>query len=429
MRGLLVWTAGLLVVCSPALGAKAARPEAAALEPADRELVIREAYARLSRGTTESRGEAAFEVTSWRHLEAADFASTRWVDLVTLSGGETIDVNHEPAAQGPPGKVAFGLRWRREEVDTTELAELDGLDDVTVEAALAAARRHNGLTDEVVAITAYEVTASFAGKSRSYAAAALWFPGPTRSRAAVVFVDLVTEGVERALVEAAPQPAAGHSGLVSGTEPLSTCAAETIVDRDFWDSDVGRDGHRTGDHSARASVEWTCSCDIACTSRVSGQLFTTPTCNDWGLKYQFPGGVFTVHKMAYDYKFPSNVVYNATTTGASSKGGFLCAMQVCPYGICNLTVSVGVTPAGPTFSVGYSTNPVNPSWARSHEFAITCPRCEPYTPPAGDDPEIYDDYWYDTGGGGGYYRVPNGNGTYSCCWMSSPGSPCNWMPC
>jgi hypothetical protein len=408
------WICTLIMIAaqSPLL---AERPQRTDITPRDRESVVIEAYARLSRRAPASGRETpTFSVSSFRHIDPSEFSRVKFVDVVSLPTGAVIDVvSADSPGEGRGAPRGYRVKWRLPDTDLGGLAEHEELDSVTLEAALARAKDTNGWTNDVVAITQYEVVASFEGRSRRYMAAVLWHETVAGAIPLFVFVDLVTDGIEKTLADREPARAVpadfSNEKLLVGPNAVTYCSDATVIERATgWAGKSGTDGHYSGSHVAKASVEWTCTCDSACTSRVSGRIYSS-TCNDSGIKYQFPGGVFTVHKMAEDHNFPNNVAFNANVVGAESRGGYICAMQVCPYGICNLTVGVSISMSGPTFTVSYNSNPTFPSWKATQDFGIKCPACAELA--GGEIPPIeHDSEWSGGGGLGG-----SGGGTGCSC--------------
>jgi hypothetical protein len=379
------------------------------IAPEQRQLVIKEAYASLARLAAAGGDTLGFKLESFRTVEPSQFSSVLWLDLVSMPGGDMLDVaREEKQFNGRTDAVIYRPQWSLDGEDFLTTPEGLSLFDKTVGDILAELVPTRPDMATVKAVTSYRVTAHYRGKSRSYDAAVLWLaPRPGR-RATLYFIDNITQGVEEAVRERPIQPRPRSLGPVQKT---ATCESASSVRR-FNRSLTGTNGHiGSGYHKAQATVDFECTCETSCVATCEPS-FAVQYCDDVG--------AFTsdaCHKMATNAKLSTTGVSDGRSGGPGCAAGFGCIERACLYCLCGLGVEVEVN----AMTVQFSSSG-GPDWEGNLEFSWQCPSCQ--QPAGGSDPgPLYETPDPGTGGGGGggprgccawqttcYYQ----NGVYTC---------------
>jgi hypothetical protein len=405
MRKRSIAVALLTVLVASGASAGAKRP-GRDISPADRELIIRQAYANLAEHVAAGGAPIAFKVESFRTFEAADLATVQWLDLVTMPGGDMLDMAREQRDwNGEPIAVAYRPTWKLGAADYLQSPEGQRLIGMTADRVIAEVATKKPTMGSALAITTFVVTVEFQDMSRTYTASAIWLPPAPGRDATVVLMDHVTQGVEQALQER-PRPAVAAVRQRSKAFGAQ-CQPDSATSR-LSQQLEGTDGHFFGHHAAIATVDFTCTCRSDCYELCSSN-FIDSTCEDTGLTSNF------CHNMATAVNASTNDREDARAEGPGCGAGLGCIEKSCAFCWCNLGVSVSIRGIDVSFS-----NNGGEDWSGNVPFGHQCGRCVEVTPPPPPD----------GGGGGGdgnggpFDQDPNGGsgtgggGLRCCSWGS-----------
>jgi hypothetical protein len=388
--------------------------------PEERQLVIKEAYASLARLTAAGGETLGFKLEDFRTVEPSQFDSVLWLDLVSMPGGDMLDVGREEKQfNGRTDAVIYRPRWSLDGKDFLTTPEGLSLLGKTVGDIIAELVPTRPDMATVKALTSYGVTVHYQGKSRSYDAAVLWLAARPGRRATLYFVDNITQGVEEAVRERPIRPQPRRLGPVAKT---ATCESSSSTRR-FSKNLTGTNGHFEGGfHKSQATVDFECTCDTSCVATCEPS-FAAQSCDD--------NGYFTTdtcHKMATNASLSTTGTADGRTSPPSCAAGFGCIQRACLYCMCGLGVEVEVRGTTVQFSASGT-----PDWEGNLTFSWQCASCQ--QPAGGSDPgPLYETPDPGTGGGGGggprgccswqttcYYQ----NGVYTC----TPTSTCAVWGC
>lgn len=393
----------LLFALLPA-SAWAKGPSGRDIAPEQRQLVVKEAYASLARLTAAGGEAIGFKLESFRTVEPSEFASVLWLDLVSMPGGDMLDVGREEKQfNGRTDAVIYRPQWSLDGEDFLTTPEGLSLYGKTVGDILAELVPTKPDVAAVKAITSYRVTAHYRGKSRSYDAAVLWLaPRPGR-RATLFIVDNITQGVEEAVRERPIRPQPRSLGPVPKT---ATCEYSSSLRRSNQTL-TGTNGHiGSGYHKAAASVDFDCTCETSCVATCEPS-FAVQSCTE--------SGGFTTdacHKMATNASLSTTGTSDGRTNPPGCAAGLGCIQRACLYCMCSLGVEVEVSGVTVQFSSSGT-----PDWEGNLTFSWQCAACQ--QPAGGSDPGPF----YETpepGGGGGSGGGPSGCCSwYTTCYMEN----------
>jgi hypothetical protein len=388
------WGTALVLACLSA-AAYARTGPGLELKPAAQERTIHQAYANLAKATASGGGQGLrFEIANLRTIPADQFQKTFWLDLVTMPGGDMVDVVREATQKAGVGDfVVYRPKWRLaagEYLLTTEGSRLNGM---RVDQVLAEVARETPALRDVVAITSYDVIVRYQERSRSYRAAVQWLKPAGSGKIPLLFVDNVTQGVEEALRErpdtarpARPQKSAFLDDKVYG----ATCYAGSTTQH-HSNSISGVDGHYFGSHSASADVDFTCTCGADC-SETCDVNFTGQSCEETGEHFD------SCHKMATSASLSAGSTSDARSTGPGCAVGLGCVKKSCLFCNCGLGISVNASGVNVSFA-----SSGDPDWSGNISFNHTCGSCREVS--SNPDPREYHpdvEQPPNVGGAGGY---------------------------
>jgi hypothetical protein len=165
--------------------------------------LVQMAYAALAEAIESSGHLVEFTLGDFRTYYRKDFERLLVRELITLDFPFRLEIKQTEvsAVDGAIVGRAFTPRWveRFTAEDLDEMREfMDHYRDFTVADGLELPEADE-THQRMIAVTSYEVTVRFEGRSHTYRAAFKWIPGPPGE---VTFVaeDHVTDGVDRALV-------------------------------------------------------------------------------------------------------------------------------------------------------------------------------------------------------------------------------------
>jgi hypothetical protein len=388
----------LLLALLP-VGAWGTNPSGGDIAPGQRQLVIREAYASLARLTAAGGETLGFQLEGFRTVEPSQFGSVLWLDLVSMPGGDMLDVaREEKQFNGRTDAVIYRPRWSLDSEDFLTTPEGLSLYGKTISDVLAELVPSRPEMVAVKAITSYRVTAHFLGKARSYNAAVVWLAPRQGRRATLFFVDNITQGVEEAVRERPIRPRPRSLGPV---EKTAMCEYASSLQR-LSNSQKGYNGHFGDDfHEAGASVDFRCTCETTCAA----------TCEpSFAVQYCQDSGGFTAdacHRMATDAKVSTTGTGDGRSGGPSCAAGLGCVQRACLYCMCSLGVEVEVIGVTVQF-----TSSGSPDWEGNLDFNWQCPACEEIPPGGGEGTRGPLNRDPDPGGG-------SGGGGGCCAWQTS----------
>lgn len=383
-----------LALAAPAVAAPEGR-----LGTAKEKQAIESAYRTLARYAAASGHEFGVRLTAFRTIEPAEFSRVRWWDLVTPPGGDMIDMTRSTHAfQGVLDAVTYVPKWQ---LDGPTYLRPDAPPDVT-EATVADVLSDRAAkmpeTAEAIAITSYRVEVHLDGYSRAYQAAAVWFPLDDTGGARVSFVDHITQGVDKVILER-PVRRRPQAPFVPGLAKTSQCEQSSQVElKQKHDSD--NRGHIDGNHFAFAEAAFKCDCRSDCYGSCEAD-FRQRACEDSGsIEY------LSCHAMTTASDLGSASKGDASPAGGGGPAcgaGFQCLAQNCYFCWCGAAASVTVYGAQVQFGAGNGA-----TWAGNLDLTHECAPCTPYSPTGGgvDGP-----FHLDPNPGG----TPPGDGGWSCC--------------
>ena len=371
------------------------------IQPAERELIVKHAYRNLTRYAAVGGESITFRISGLRTIDADEFDRARWLRLMTMPGGDMIDMTREVRDhQGRTEAVIYRPKWNLGKSSYLESEEGRSLRSMSVAEVLRALAADKPEAARVTAISSYEVTVNFQGRSRTYRAAVLWLPASPGKNATLFFLDHITQGLEEAVRE---QPFRPRPRAPLPIDKTLACYARN-QQSSFSNALNGYDGHWDTDtsHYAVAGGSFQCNCAEDC-SATCEPSFQYQACGD--------DATFTVdscHKMATAVKVASASAGDGSTAPPGCAAGLGCVKRSCLYCACGLAVEVEITGTTVTFA-----SSGDPDWQGNLEFSHTCAPCQrvPDDPGGGggDIPPIYEQ---DPGSGGG----GGGGGGSGCCW-------------
>jgi len=376
------------------------------IPPEQRELIVREAYGKLAEISTAAGEGVRFEIRFLPTLDATEFGQHVWLDLVTMPGGEMIDMAREARRNGAKGRevVIYKPQWKTSDADYLTSPEGLRLPGMTVDQVLeeiAASQPDAGATE---AMTPYEVTVTYQERSRTYRAAVMWLPPKRGVDATVFFLDNITQGLENAVRER-PNPKAVEPPVKS-LPPVdfpnkTVCQETSTFVTPSPRSESSSSGHLWGRHWSEAGAEFACHCYSNCYSECIPTL-PQRACDDSGTPYTF------CHVMATNAQYQNGSSGAGLSAGASCAAGHGCIEKACPFCSCGLGIGILFGTGG---IIGITFTPSgNPDWADGNfGFSHQCAPCQP-TPPEPPDwggggdppgPDLQQDYGGGGSGGGG----------------------------
>ena len=366
--------------------------------------LIRRSYLAVSLYSGPSGHRPTFELSDFRTIPRVDFGRYEWFDLVTPPGGQVIQVTRHTVrgSQGAPIRRHYTPEWVRAPQDYANSTEGKRFADARIDELLAAAARDTPQLLGVTSVTAYRVTVSLGGETRSYRAAFLW--KETGAGLTYQAYDQVTGRVDEAITETVPagpvevqsQPSVDDLRNISGAIDDETCESGSVLDQGYPLNAAGFTGHSTGAHELDGAMSAHCSCDTTCAQTCDANV--TGTCDDWG----DTGTCHVISNPSEDHS--GATTFNAHLSGntATCGGGLGCAWKECIGCLCSVTVSVSWNGTG--LSVSTSTSDAA-TLQDSH--SVTCPTCTVATE---DEPTDDSTDTTTSGGGGG----GDGDGGCSC---------------
>lgn len=377
----------------------AAPADASEIDPQDRELIIDHAYRNLTRLAAVGGERLQFRLEDFRTVEAEDFDRVRWLRLVTMPGGDMVDMAREVREyNGAVESVIYRPSWKIDGPRYVRSREGRTLRGQSVAGVLNAIAVENPDAARVTAVTSYKVTVTFQERSRTYRAAVLWLPPSSGRDATLYFMDHVTQGLEEAVRERTVTPRPRPRRLTAAST-TNTCY-QTHTTKSLTDAVYGYDGHwndNTSHHSI-AQVDFDCTCASDCSSTCEA-TFAQATCDD--------NAAFTIdacHKMATNIKTRNEGRADGTTTPASCAAGLGCIQKSCLYCVCGLSIEVDIVGLSVTFAASGE-----PDWSANQDFTWECSACAVAISDGGGLPT--DPYDQDPDGGGS-----GGGGGTGCCW-------------
>lgn len=397
----------------------------------DRELILQHAYRNLTRFAAAGGEAITFRVGDLQTVDAVEFDRARWSQLMTMPGGDMIDMTREVREfDGAVEAVIYRPKWNLDAPRYLQTQEGRSLRRMTVAEVLRALAVERPEAAHVTAITSYEVTVTFGDRSRTYRAAVLWLPASPGRGATLFFQDHITQGLEEAVREGPVEPRP-RAPLLPPVQGLSCYASSTS--KSFYNTLNGYDGHfnQSTSHHSVADVNFACSCETDCTATCQSS-FSQSVCADDAL--------FTVdscHVMASAVKAGGAGSGDGVSSPPACAAGLGCVKRSCLYCACGLSVKVDILGTEVTF-----TPSGQPDWQGNLDFSWTCLACtsipeggdggggvEPGGPLDNDPGSVGGG---DSGGGAGSFCCwrntscfYDANGVYTCV----PTTCGKWSPC
>ena len=348
--------------------------------PSDlRQAIIHEAYARLAERVVAGGDHIEFKLRRFKTLEPGEFHSVRWVEIVTMPGGNMIDMLRESSRLG---ERALGVAYRPSwQLGAPRYLEGPGgarLDELSVAQVLAETAEHRPSAATTEAITTYRVTVRYGQRARTYKAAVLWLAHDGERDATLFLVDHITQGVEEALREQlAPLEPAPTAALAEKTSLSCLESTNTLTQYQTASSTDWHGFPYYGRHSAGASVQYECRCNANCSQTCTPSWLWTE-CEDYPFPFPAEGGTSMCHKMESNSEIAVGASMDARQGGAGCSAGFACYMKRCLF--CNCGIGVAVTIGGGAVpgSIQFSfASAATPDWNQAKwSFNLeNCPAC------------------------------------------------------
>lgn len=174
--------------------------------------VILGAYAKLATYARSAPSDLHFELGDSFTLYSEDFDTAQWVDLITMPGGQAIDVLRSgtriATERGTRVQVTYKPTWKVQEAGWLLSGRSKELLTFSVRELLEALSREGDFgSTEVRALTSFEVEALLDGRQRTYRAAFAWIwegDPPRRDLLGFLVLDNVTQGLDSAVREEIP---------------------------------------------------------------------------------------------------------------------------------------------------------------------------------------------------------------------------------
>ncbi len=172
------------------------------------EELIQTAYSDLERFSEPSGKDLRFELRSFVYIPRKAFDSVKYVDVVTLPGGDEVQAGIVHGAATWTDEVRAMVdpiwTWRSAYLQSEEARKTATM---SLGAVLDRASRGETSLEDITGLTAYEVTVSLGGKRRTYRAAFAWIDHkpqrPGINDVEAIIWDNVTLGVGATLNETA----------------------------------------------------------------------------------------------------------------------------------------------------------------------------------------------------------------------------------
>jgi hypothetical protein len=263
------------------------------LDRLDFEASIREIYGRFTEITRKSGNEVRFVISDVLVYRPNQYEQLSWSEIGEVEPGPTIATVLVSRGRDLPSQVEYGYEAKWQEA-TEEAAETfaqfqRSAAGMSLAQVIDATRKE--APDQAVPIEAvarFTVTATLAGRSRTYESSAFWRAWAADT-VAFWLSERVVSRVEDAWSEdrpirpvpdldnASPAPAATSSAANS----RYTCRTTSRFYNLPGPNTYGFEGHSSGNHGAALSVPLTCSTTAACTSHCATQQPYT-SCTETG---------------------------------------------------------------------------------------------------------------------------------------------------
>jgi hypothetical protein len=359
--------------------------------------IIKLSYELLERHSQSTVSDLGFELSGFGFIGADEFQKIRYGDIVTLTGGDVIDMSRKRHTNGNTGAVTIEYIpvWGKHPGAAAQDVAGRRLETLSLAEVLEASKDHPELS-AVSSATQYTVTVNLRGESRTYQAAFFWRPSVPGSEIAFYSVDLITQGVQEVALDPDLTVTRPLRGSSEETDTHLTQQAQASGERcdEFLQGDVfaprkqlGRAGHFKGEHWAQPLFEHECSCDVGCVSRCSA-MASPLACDDRGL---LSDGL--CHKMTHGFDDSSYTVYSGVSRGASCSTGFGCAAKSCIGGCFCAGTTVNVKALEGSASVSFGSGAL---WTGKFTHGVDCSRCQsiqnppPPRPPGDPTPMVID---------------------------------------
>jgi hypothetical protein len=329
---------------------------------------IRQAYDSLARYTKPSGKEISFYLNDFRTYDQTEFDFVRWLDLVTMPGGDLINVEsrtHQDSSNPTAGRTEYVPHWKRAP-EYIKSAQGQLISDYTVTRVFQAALADEPRLAAVTKLTSYEVTVWLEGQSRKYRAAFLWIED--RDGTTMLPYDYITGLVGQALVEKFPpgrtlSPRQRRSADKQGMTK-SICYSGYITDRSWGLFQQDTTGHSSGYHAVDGAWSASCYCHEDCSQDCESNGFGG--CDEWG-----DVSTFYCHQI-------SNPGFSSVNGHANPGGTATCsAMAACAWRECFAClcggISISVSYNGAGFSIG--TGPAGLATLQKGD-SFPCPPCQ-----------------------------------------------------
>ena len=254
-----------------------------------------------------------------------------WVAIVTMPGGDMVAMHR--SSNYNTGTASYSAAWENLPDNWIDSPGGQAYASYTVADVLNGTVGQNGVPDLSGAhsVTAFSVTASLNGQARTYGAAFVWYTDGDGNLAYVV-ADNIVAGAAELTIEELPASAMRFDvsgGLLDSAMTLEEgpvvvepgpvepggCEPSSVVIGPVNRSDSDANDHAWGEHSAKATLKATCTCDKSCMGTCTADVSGTE-CKDKGATWWW------CHKMTSD---SSASVAAKHGGGASCAAGFSCS--------------------------------------------------------------------------------------------------------
>lgn len=325
-------------------------------------------------------GDLSLRLHSTRTVLPRQYDNHGWLDLMSPPTGWWLN-QRETYYEAPwlgEQQVSYALEWRERDLDTdAKTFEILGvLQDWTIQDAVTWLLEEGKLERPPVAITTYRVEASFAGRDRSYRAAAFWFQAADVEDLELTIQDHVIPYVASAQVEEArvvlrqelglrrQHPGVPHAvaAVTSGS-----CIAETIRRKNAHLEAMSIQGHSTGHHIAQFGLQADCIADAGCYNQCR-PLIWRKTCAE-SSNSSYPS-LCRRHETKYSEKIAGGSSQGSTATCV---GALACGVRACCTMYCSGVISLSFSGSGGSLTGSASSTGSADVYDMSISDQVTCP--------------------------------------------------------
>lgn len=320
------------------------------------------------------------------------FSSFLWVDVVTMPGGDSVAMHR--LSDATANTASYSASWEHIPANWEDSPDGQIYSAYTIQQVLDGTVGQSAVVDlsNAHSATAYTVTATLDGQSRTYSALFVWYPNADGDLEYVVS-DNIVAGIAEVAIEDLPPTAQAFAGAQKSdrpdtephgdtttttgdggttttggdvvTKPIDPvpggeCTPSTVQVGPFNNTDEATNDHISGKHYAYATLGATCTCDASCQGTCRASV-TNTRCWD-------SGWTGWCHKMTSDSSASINSKHGG---GASCAAGFSCSETHTWFCLGVKKIKVKIEGVEVEFEDDGGSD-----WSVTWPFSTTCGPCE-----------------------------------------------------